>query len=731
MYAHSKNHKGQRHTLRDHLYSVSRLAAEFAAKWGAAEIARWMGLWHDLGKIDTGFQAYLHTCEKEQGSRIKGPDHSSAGALFASRFWDGLAFPIAGHHGGLPDYTDLKKRLSEKANHPAVLGSIQSAHELLADPEPGSHDSLIQNLPGQIKEPLRCEFFLRMLFSALVDADYLDTERHFEPEKFECRQPEYTLKSLWKPFQAHQEKLSGHVHDPLNLARHEMYTACLEAAPQPQGIFRLTMPTGGGKTLSGMAFALKHALCHGLDRVIVAIPYTSIIEQTAQVYRRIFGKGAVLEHHSAFGAKETPGFTVESELKLQLAAENWDAPIIVTTTVQLFESLFSHRTSRCRKLHNISRSVIILDEVQTLPAELLEPVLDVIQDLVDHYAVTVVLCTATQPALDDSPYLKGLRHVREIIPNPARYFSALKRVQYELPSDGQRWTWEQVAAKMRDSPRCLAIVNTKRDARALLDALNDPDALHLSTSLCGAHRRWVLAEVHRRLKGGQPCRLVATQVVEAGVDLDFPLVLRAMGPLDRIVQAAGRCNREGRLKDNQGNPVLGRVVIFNPVDGGTPPGSYRSGTREAASLLGAKNADLHDPLLYERYFRRFYQVVAADARNIQTLRRHFQFAEVGNRFRLIPEETVSVIVRPPKELTEEDGAVDELLAHIRFRSGISRELMRRLQPFIVNIYAREVNRLRQAGMLIEVCDGLYQWAGQYDRVYGLTEGNLNPDNLIW
>jgi CRISPR-associated endonuclease/helicase Cas3 len=343
-----------------------------------------------------------------------------------------------------------------------------------------------------------------------------------------------------------------------------------------------------------------------LDRIIVAIPYTSIIEQSVDVYRGIFGADNVLEHHSAVASHDDPSDPLSyREVWARLASQNWDAPIVVTTTVQLFESLFANRPSTCRKLHNIARSVVILDEVQTLPPELLTPILDVLQDLVDHYHVSVLLCTATQPALQDGPYLRGLREVREIIADPTQYFAALKRVRYELPAPGERWAWDRVATEMQSVDQGLAIVNTKQDALRLLDALDDPAAFHLSTLLCGAHRRDVLREIRRCLEAGEVCRVVSTQVVEAGVDLDFPLVLRALGPLDRIVQAAGRCNREGRL-------AAGRVVIFVPEEGTLPRGAYDTGAATALSLLSRPGADLHDPLLYRTYFERLYQVIPLD-----------------------------------------------------------------------------------------------------------------------
>ncbi len=599
-YAHSENGQGIKHDLVTHLEHVAELASQFAGKFGAAEFGYWAGLWHDLGKFHPDFQTYIASPESRRG-----PDHSSAGAVQAVDGFDLLAFLVAGHHSGLPSKTDLKLRLEKKAAALEVAEALELARSTLACVSP--NHPLPDSLPGFLKKTpttrsdgeklfRQTELFLRMVFSSLVDADFLDTEAHFDPERSRNRTGASALRELWDRFEADQAKLTGQRGDPLNQIRHEIYRACLDAGTSDPGIFTLTVPTGGGKTRSAMAFGLQHALRHGLERVIVAIPYTSIIEQTAKVYRRIFGEDWVLEHHSAVGfGTESCDPVSRQDVWARLASENWDAPIVVTTTVQLFESLFANRTQPCRKLHNIAESVLILDEVQTLPTHLLDPILDVLQELTDHYRVTVVLCTATQPAFTDGQYLKGLRNVREIIPSPSRHFSALKRVRYEYPSAGERWSWDRAAEEMRRISQTLAVVNTKKDAFALLDALNDPTALHLSTQMCGAHRLATLAEVRRRLDTGEPCRLVATQVVEAGVDIDFPLVLRAIGPLDRIVQAAGRCNREGRLKE-------GRVVIFDPEEGSSPPGIYRTGLDTAISLL-ANQCDLHEPETYRKYFQ--------------------------------------------------------------------------------------------------------------------------------
>lgn len=722
-YAHSENETGIKHDLVIHLKRVAELASLFSAKFGAAEFAYWAGLWHDLGKFHPDFQSFIHAPEGRRG-----PDHSSAGAVHAGNGFDLLAFLVAGHHSGLPSKTDLKLRLKKKAAAQEIAEALELARSALGRVSPDH--SLLNSLPGFLKRTptthsdgehlfRQTELFLRMVFSSLVDADFMDTESHFDPERSRRRTGAPDLGELWKRFQSDHAKLTGQKGDVLNQIRHEIYQSCLDASESGPGIFTLTVPTGGGKTRSAMAFGLQHALHHGLERVIVAIPYTSIIEQTAKVYRDIFGHECVLEHHSAVG------FGVEScdpvsrlDVWARLASENWDAPIVVTTTVQLFESLFANRTQPCRKLHNIAGSVLVLDEVQTMPTHLLDPILDVLQELADHYRVTVVLCTATQPALTEGPLLKGLRNVREIVQDSPRYFEALRRVRYEVPSHNERWTWERVAQEMRTSPQSLVVVNTKRDAFALLDALDDPAALHLSTQMCGVHRLKTLAEIRRRLRVEEPCRVVSTQVVEAGVDLDFPLVLRAMGPLDRIVQAAGRCNREGRIE-------AGRVVVFNPAEGSAPPGIYKTGSTTAESLLVA-GYDLHDPLTYQTYFLRLFQAADLDSKHIQSARQILDYPKVAQQFRMIEDDSVPAVIR----LQGQSAEVDTVLGLIRRNSEAPRWAFRRLQPYLVSIRSRLVPTYQRNGLLQEVAPGLWEWLGGYDPIRGLVDGARDPDDLV-
>ncbi len=723
-YAHSENSAGRKHDLVAHLKAVGNLARRFAAKFAAGELAYWAGLLHDLGKFHPDFAHYLANRE-----RHRGPDHSSAGMVHVAEISDWMAFVVGGHHSGLDSRCGVRTRLKDKWADPKVRQAIEIARGAIGAirPEGPARDLLPPFLQTPAQHRVQAaalqrsaEFFIRMLFSTLVDADFLDTEAHFSTERANQRGGRIPITELWERFRGNQDALMAKTGGNLNQMRRAMYEQCLAAACKPQGFFRLTLPTGAGKSRSGMGFALSHAVHHGLERIIVAIPYTSIIEQTADVYRDIFGTNdTVLEHHSSVDSEHVGEAAItDREMWCRLAAENWDAPIIVTTTVQLFESLFANRTSRCRKLHNLARTVLIIDEVQTLPPRLLEPILDALRELVAHYGMTVVLATATQPALEDSTYVHGLPAVEEIVSNPGDYFRQLHRVRYEVPAVEQQWTWQEAADCIREEPQVLAIINTKHDAMSLLDALDDPSTLHLSTLMCGAHRRATLQEVRRRLQTGEACRLVSTQVVEAGVDLDFPVVLRAVGPLDRIVQAAGRCNREARLE-------AGRVVIFDPVEGGLPPGAYRTGFDTASAMLKA-GCDLADPETYQTYFRRLFQAVELDAEGIQPLREQFDFPEIARRFRMIPDDGEPVVVPLPGH----EKKVDELLRQVERRDQNGRALIRRLQPYMVNVSSRLLPQYEGESLVQRVAPGLWRWSGRYDPIRGLVCEGQDPEQLV-
>ncbi len=737
-YAHTPGDGEEWHDLVAHLRNTAVRARKNGDKFGAGEVAYLAGLWHDLGKFNPTFQEYLLSCRRADRDGdvppAKSVPHAVYGAKFAREAYQPLMQVIHGHHAGLPKVEAARQRTGAPELVAPFAEIVRLAHEHLEGlgppPDPGA---LLADPP---RGALEYELFLRMIFSALVYADFLDTEAHFSPDSTE-RRGSYLLgpANLWPVLEASQDDLLTNVSDThVNKVRAEVYESCLSAAREEQGVFRLSVPTGGGKTRSGLAFALKHAVEHGLDRVIVAVPYTSIIEQTAGEYRRVFtklGEDAVLEHHSAVNRE--PGDSSEeareARLRTRLATQNWDAPLIVTTTVQLLESLFDRRTSRCRKLHNIARSIIVLDEVQTLPLRLLGPILDVLGELVRRYGVSVVLCTATQPALDErSRYLQGFdaTSVRDIV-SPERageHFRELRRVGYERPRE--TWSWKEVARRVREASiggRALVVLNTRRDALSVLDALGDARAMHLSTLLCGAHRREVLREVRRRLREGEPCILVSTQVVEAGVDLDFPVVFRAIGPLDRIVQAAGRCNREGRMEGG------GRVVIFRPEEGRTPPGEYRSAIDETERLLNREEVDLHDPGIFREYFARLYQDVSTDALGIQDLRRQLDYPGVAENFRLIPDDTTPVIVQYTERDAHKEAERARTLSRIEHERILQPGDHRRLQPYVVGLRTKEFEEAE--GMTREIAEGVILWTGAYDPVRGISAMGTDPADLIW
>lgn len=727
--AHSVNEPGVRHELVEHLRAVGELARGFAAPFGAGDAAYALGMAHDLGKFAQDFQNYLMECERGT-KRSRGPDHKSAGVAVVLERLKGLgpllSLVVKGHHGGLGTVEQLMGELNERRRSPQVVEALERAEGLIRELEARGP----VQLPACVSRSAHAgELFVRMVFSAVVDADYLDTERHFrgeQPRSWDGRDFEL----LWEQLKASQTALSGHREDAVSQVRDEVYRACSAAAEKRPGVYRLTVPTGGGKTRSSMAFAVRHALLHGQRQIVVAVPYISITEQTAKVYQEIWEQpegdtSVVLEHHHAASAlrpdaneEDEEGNFDRARIWARLAAENWDAPIVVTTVVELFESLFSRTTSRMRKLHRLANSVIVLDEAQALPPGLLAPILDVLQELTRNYNTTVVLCTATQPAFEQVPEFAKAAPV-EIVPDPAPLFRRLSRVRVEWLDELAPQSWERVALLMRHESQVLAIVNTRRDALALRRALDDAELpeeerpLHLSTMLCGAHRRKVLEEVRQRLKDGQPCCLVSTQVVEAGVDFDFPMVLRAMGPLDSIIQAAGRCNREGCRP-------FGRVIVFQPAEERLPKGPYRVATQAARLVLKGGSRDLDDPDVVGAYFRKTLEFIDPDQHEVQDLRASFDFPEVARKFQVIPP-TASVVVPYGDEAARAE--VIEGLGMLRRGTPDARHQFRRLQPYLVSLSRGDADRLQRRGKITTVAGDLFEWLGgdrDYDNHWGLT-----------
>lgn len=722
------------HDLEEHLQAVSTVAAQFAGRFGSADWARIAGLWHDLGKYRPAFQRYIRNASGYQvDAHIETApgrvDHSTAGALYAiERFGADprgriLGYLIAGHHAGLADW------------HPDETGNAALQARLGAQNLPLLQEVLAQRVPAELLDgrlpssaPVgaRAGFALwvRMLFSCLVDADFLDTEAFMSPSRDTQRVGFPSIDALRGALDAHMKMLETKaLPTPVNQVRAAVLQECRAKATEAPGIFSLTVPTGGGKTLASLAFALDHAATHGKCRVIYAIPYTSIIEQIAGVFRDVFGEDNVVEHHSAAEVDET-----REDHRTRLACENWDAPIIVTTNVQFFESLFAVRTSRTRKLHSIVDSVVVLDETQLLPPEFLQPVLDAMNVLARHYGVTFVLSTATQPALASTRWfgggIRGLDDVREIAQDPAALYSALKRVEVAMPEDLQHpRSWPEIAEALQAYPAALCVVNSRRDCREL-HRLMPPGTIHLSALMCGQHRAEVIGRIRQMLALGKPVRVVSTQLVEAGVDIDFPVVYRALAGLDSIAQAAGRCNREGRLGS-------GRVVVFVPPKP-SPIGLLRKAEQAAVSILSGSTADPLSHHLYPRYFASLYARVDLDKHGIVDLltqgagQAEVAFRTAASRFRLIDDgEHHQVFVRY--------GEAEKWLAMLQTK-GPHRWLMRKLQRYSVNISRREFQALMRSGDVTEACPGIFAQvsAALYDPIIGLvtSSGELPADSLV-
>lgn len=695
-FAHTKGtDQSEWELLYEHLRGVAERAEQFAQKFEAGDWGKTLGLWHDLGKYSSEFQDHLAKSinadvhKSESTGRV---DHSTAGAVHAEKVFatkphigKALAFCIAGHHAGLANAiavgppSPLLERLSK-----AISDFSSAPADLLPGPNLSFRTTLNQTFLDHWTKVNRGEdasrntkvasfswaFFVRMLFSTLVDADFLATESFMSPAEADQR-PSYqsTFASLLECLDEEIQRLSIGRSGPIHSIRQEILSACNIAATQKPGLFSLTVPTGGGKTIASLSFALRHIVAnpnHHFDRVIFAIPFTSIIEQTARVYKKVFrslSEDIVLECHSNIEPKN------ETDLS-RLASQNFDSPIVVTTNVQLFESLFSNQTSRCRKLHNLANSVIILDEAQTLPIDLLQTTLLAIRELVKHYGCTVVLCTATQPSLsyrDEFPI--GLKRPQEIIPEAMDLYGRMRRVKVSYIGD---LTIESLVSDVSRQIRFLCIQNTRPNAtetyKLLQESVGGEGLFLLSTFMCPKHRSQVFREIRRRLDSNETCRVVSTQLIEAGVDVDFPIVYRAIAGLDSIAQAAGRCNREGKL-------VSGEVHVFR-LPQPPPPGILRSTAETTQGLLDKYSDDLIAPEALEAYFRMHYWRNKSlwDSRKIMEMhvdarKGHIEFADIAKAYQIIRDASLRVLVPYGK-------TGKRLLERVRHADPIARPLTR-------------------------------------------------------
>ncbi|MDK2800776.1 MAG: CRISPR-associated endonuclease/helicase Cas3 [Clostridiales bacterium] len=724
-YAHSTDNSDKIgwQKLTDHLESVAERSSYYAKKFNAEKWGYVIGLLHDVGKFSEEFQQRL------EGANIK-VDHSTAGAKVAVEIYGKalgsiLAYIIAGHHSGLPDYgskadqTTLLARLKKK-NIPDY--STYKA-EICTLIEPRDLNIPIKPLPGYMG--FSVSFLIRMLYSCLVDADFLDTESVLSLENTLKRGGYPKVENLLNKLDKYLEDIcSCAPRTKINQYRTEILEECREKAKEPVQLFTLTVPTGGGKTLSSLAFALKHAKLHGLERVIYVIPYTSIIEQNANVFRKVLGIDTVLEHHSNFQYLNNDSEEYIGVMqKLRLSAENWDTPVIVTTNVQFFESLFSNRSSKCRKLHNLSKSVIILDEAQMLPVDYLKPCLAALVELTTNYGTSVVLCSATQPALTE--FIPEKVKPLEITQSPEQLYQRFCRVSVKNLGECDD---KKIVDMLLKYEQVLCIVNTRKHAQILYkDIKESKGTFHLSARMCPVHRTEKLNRIKETLENGNVCRVISTQLIEAGVDIDFHYVFRSLAGIDSIAQAAGRCNREGKR-------LSGEVFIFKSTEKHGQSKGWLSRTATVAEMILRNYSDPLSLKAVERYFEILYDIEGdgLDKKRIMNQLKEdatslgFPFLKVANEFRIIENDMYSIIV-------PYDERCIKLIDEARWNSYPA-GLMRQFQPYTVSIYHFEFMKLLD-NRQIETINGIFHVLSDrscYDSEVGLVieESQYTNDDIL-
>jgi len=693
-----------------HSAGVADLAESFASEFGFGLWGRAMGLLHDKGKEKNDFQKYIKTASGLVDKPLHWDDktHAYVGALIAKKIYGPLSElminQIAGHHAGLYDYMDLNDVMQKE-----IPADVDCNIERL---------NLDLNSLKRVTGPEEINHLWRMLYSCLVDADFLDTERFMDEESFRTRGCKTSMENLKERLDKKLKEFENFPGTSVNIIRRQVQNECLNAASLPSGFFSLTVPTGGGKTISSIVWAVNHALKNGKKRIIIAIPYTSIIVQTASVLKGIFGEENVLEHHSNNDLGTIRNDSLRHRMKL--ATENWDYPIVVTTNVQLFESIYSHKPSACRKLHNICNSVLILDEVQTLPTDFLQPVVDSLKCYRHLFGVSVLFTTASQPILSGiiegcNPRSKfqGIDSIHEIIPDGVNLHKKLERVKLDIDNNGK--IYDEIAAALAKHDRVLCIVNTRRDAKELFDRLPDDGIkIHLSRMMCPAHVGRKIRELKDALNndGNKVIRVIATQLIEAGVDIDFPVVYRQEAGLDSILQAAGRCNREGKQ-------ALCTTHVFSlskehPLYGS----AIKDANYARLNIVGER--DWFAPETMNDFFRQLYSKKETfDEKDIKQWLykpKEMCFETAAKEFRMIDDNGVNVIVNW--------GDSMELVEQLKLE-GVSYHLMKRLSLYSVNLTERDFLEMRRSGLIEEIIEGVYVAGGtdQYDEQVGMITVN--------
>lgn len=672
----------------DHCRGVGELASQFASDFEMEEWGNLLGLLHDKGKESNAFQAYI--------KRVSGYDptirlhekhnHAYVGGIIANILFKQqshlLVNPIIGHHRGLYDFSDINEILKEKIPD-GVACEVDSPTNVLPTPE---------NVRSQDMNHI-----IRMLFSCLVDADYLDTERFMNIDSYNQRRKGYSLDSLLDSLEKHLSELNAHTKSStVNTVRREVQQYCRGHEGEPN-IYEMTVPTGGGKTLSSILWALRHAIKNGLKRIIIAIPYTSIIEQTAETLRSIFGEDNVLEHHSQVDYDNEKHDGVRQSL--QLATENWNYPIVVTTNVRLFESMFSHRPGTCRRLHNLAKSVIIFDEVQTLPLPYYTVILQALDTYKRIFGCSILFTTASMPPLSGD--IRGCNQFVKcvalpskpipIVPHDKPIWKPLKRVKIHV--EPSKYSYDGIAEKISQYPRVLCIVNTRKIAQEIYNRMpKDESLIHLSRMMCPAHVKQQLQKIKQRLKDPtKKIQVISTQLIEAGVDVDFPIVFRQEAGLDSVIQAAGRCNREGKLHH------LGHTYVFSLSESRSiPPGLIAKGN--SARLDMSKDSDWFANDAMEDYFNRLYRKIDSfdeDNTYADLSAQRLKFETASRNFKYINDDTIPVVITW--------GNSDELIRDYS-KYGASYRLMRQLRQYSVNISRYDYKTLLEGGLIREIGD---------------------------
>ncbi len=696
----------RKQSLKEHLYGTAELAGKFAGKFGKKDWGYCCGMMHDIGKYSVEFQRKI---QENSNQRV---DHSTAGAQVcygAGGFYSFLSYCIAGHHAGLPDHgnaTDIGSMPTLMGRKKKKIKDYQAYKEEIQLPE----IKTVPFAPKKTKDPdFSLSVFIRMLYSCLVDADFLDTERFMKNGSVDRDKGE-SMDVLLERLERHiSEWMKNPDVDTVNGRRTEILKSCLDSGKSEKGLFRLTVPTGGGKTVASLAFALRHAVKHYMDRIIYVIPYTSIIEQNAKIFSDILGEQNVLENHC------NVDYESKDEFKpMQLASENWDKPVVVTTNVQFFESLFANKSSKCRKLHNIANSVVIFDEVQMLPNDYLKPCIAMIEELINNYGISAVFCTATQPAL--TSFFNNQIHPVELCPRMEEQFKFFKRTTLQYNGIIKE---ENLIQKLGGEYQALCIVNTKKRAQSIYKQLKGEGIYHLSTTMYPKHRKRILDEVRTRLRNKEKCILISTSLVEAGVDLDFQSVYRQLSGVDSIIQAAGRCNREGKRTVEES-----QVIIFRFDEKEYIP-NQRQQIDVTKDLL-ADEQDISEPENITKYFEMLYHFrgESLDKKRImdEFKNKNYNFAKVGKEFNLIEENTKTIFINQEPE-------ADEILHQLIYQ-GFTRTAMRKAGQYCINVLEGEFEKLEGMGMIRLVSEDIQDFyelvnTEQYTSDMGL---NLNLDN---